>query len=62
MAHPRPESVFTVGLHHGWAREGKEVERGTLNGKCKCEVKMREGRFMGGGGRGIEGLWPIKCP
>ena len=29
----RPESVSSVGLHLGWAREGEEVERGTSNGK-----------------------------
>ena len=33
MAHPRAESVSSVGIYHGWAREGEEVERGTSNGK-----------------------------
>ena len=31
--HPRPESMTTVGLYHGWARGGEEVERGISDGK-----------------------------
>ena len=43
MANPRPESVSSAGLHHGWAREREEVERGTSNGKLKCELKGEKG-------------------
>ena len=32
MAHPRSEFVSSAGLHHCWAREGEELERGTSNG------------------------------
>ena len=28
-AHPRPVAVSSMGLRHGWAREGEEVERNT---------------------------------
>ena len=29
--HHRPKSVSSAGLHHGWAREVEEVEKGTSN-------------------------------
>ena len=29
VAYPRPEGVSPAGLHHGWAREREEVDRGT---------------------------------
>ena len=32
MVHPRLESVSSMGLHHGWATEGKEdFKRGNEN-------------------------------
>ena len=45
-AHPRPESMTTVGLHHGWARGGEEVERGISNGKWRFGMKMGRWRFI----------------
>ena len=27
IAHPRPKSVSSMDLHHGWAREGEDEER-----------------------------------
>ena len=37
--HPRPEGVSFAGLHHGWEREGEEVERGTSNWKGRFEIE-----------------------
>ena len=36
--HPRLESVSSAGLHHGWVREGEEVERGTSIWKGIFEI------------------------
>ena len=43
--HPRPESVSSEGLHHGWAREGEEVERATSNWKGRFEIERIIRRF-----------------
>ena len=42
-AHLRPEGVPSAGLHHGWAREGEEVERGSSNLKWRFEIKRITG-------------------
>ena len=44
--HPRPESMTTAGLRHGWARGGEEVERGISDGKWRFEMKMGRWRFI----------------
>ena len=44
--HPRPESVNTVGLHHGWARGGEEVEKVISNRKWRFGMKMGRLRFI----------------
>ena len=33
-------SMSTVGLHHGWARGGEEVERGISDEKWGFDMKM----------------------
>ena len=38
--------MSTTGLHHGWARGGREVERGISNGKLIFGMKMGRGRFI----------------
>ena len=45
-AHPRPESMTTAGIHHGWVRGGEEVERGISDGKWRFEMKMGRWRFI----------------
>ena len=44
-AHPSPEGVSSAGLHHDWAREGEEVERGTSNWKGRFEIERITRRF-----------------
>ena len=38
--------MTTVGLHHGWARGGEEVERGISNEKWRFGMKMGRLRFI----------------
>ena len=38
--------MSTAGLHHGWAREGEEKERGNSNEKLRFGMKMGRWRFI----------------
>ena len=38
--------MSTAGLHHGWDREGEEVERVISHGKWRFGMKMGRWRFI----------------